>query len=350
MQIMKDIARCSGYVMAHAVLSVSTGETLISIYGYIDENDQFIMQRMPQEKIEDGVEEAKRLMDVNPHKAQGAVYIFDGRIPVEGIENKKIDALIAEFKLYGDDNKSWVLALPYMPASEFKPLGLYKLQIFQIPEGTQDNEIENIFEAFCDGIDAHEEGSKIWNKSKIILPANEDSGIYENAVTTETYESWQHMYPDAENFSGLPEKYDDASWHSGGEYPEDLPESAAATHIGMFFAWCYFKGLVDEQGHLELDLKKLKSRKMPPGQWAMKFIDGAITNELLNDEGIAFARNYYSSNSSLESDYYGDLDSYASSILTDEQTIYHLPDNWESYDGLSQILDQRLKELKGNIS
>jgi hypothetical protein len=34
-------------------------------------------------------------------------------------------------------------------------------------------------------------------------------------------------------------KYDDASWHFGGEFPKDLPEEAAATHTGMFVAWAF---------------------------------------------------------------------------------------------------------------
>ena len=32
-------------------------------------------------------------------------------------------------------------------------------------------------------------------------------------------------------------KYDDASWHYGGDFPADLPQAAGATHIGMFLAW-----------------------------------------------------------------------------------------------------------------
>ncbi|WP_441328174.1 DUF7832 domain-containing protein [Mesorhizobium album] len=32
-------------------------------------------------------------------------------------------------------------------------------------------------------------------------------------------------------------KYDDASWHSGGNFPRELPPEAGATHIAMFVAW-----------------------------------------------------------------------------------------------------------------
>lgn len=38
-------------------------------------------------------------------------------------------------------------------------------------------------------------------------------------------------------------KYDDASWHVGGDFPKELPPEAGATHIGMFAAWCMLNGL-----------------------------------------------------------------------------------------------------------
>jgi hypothetical protein len=38
-------------------------------------------------------------------------------------------------------------------------------------------------------------------------------------------------------------KYDDASWHYGGDFPKDLDDMAGATHIGMFVAWCLLNGL-----------------------------------------------------------------------------------------------------------
>jgi hypothetical protein len=34
-------------------------------------------------------------------------------------------------------------------------------------------------------------------------------------------------------------KYDDASWHYGGDFPADLPREAGSTHIAMFLAWLF---------------------------------------------------------------------------------------------------------------
>ena len=42
-------------------------------------------------------------------------------------------------------------------------------------------------------------------------------------------------------------KYDDASWHYGGDYPEGLPIENAFTHAGIFIAWCINHGLVSEE-------------------------------------------------------------------------------------------------------
>jgi hypothetical protein len=38
-------------------------------------------------------------------------------------------------------------------------------------------------------------------------------------------------------------KYDDASWHYGGDFPKDLPIEAGATHIAMFAVWAWSNGL-----------------------------------------------------------------------------------------------------------
>lgn len=32
-------------------------------------------------------------------------------------------------------------------------------------------------------------------------------------------------------------KYDDVSWHYGGDFPKELTEKNASTHIGMFIGW-----------------------------------------------------------------------------------------------------------------
>ena len=33
-------------------------------------------------------------------------------------------------------------------------------------------------------------------------------------------------------------KYDDASWHYGGNFPKGLSRKNGATHIAFFLVWC----------------------------------------------------------------------------------------------------------------
>lgn len=37
-------------------------------------------------------------------------------------------------------------------------------------------------------------------------------------------------------------KYDDATWHSGGEFPPESPAEFGGTHIALFLRWCFVKG------------------------------------------------------------------------------------------------------------
>jgi len=37
-------------------------------------------------------------------------------------------------------------------------------------------------------------------------------------------------------------KYDDASWHYGGDFPIGSPEEYGGTHIALFMKWCFVKG------------------------------------------------------------------------------------------------------------
>jgi hypothetical protein len=116
-------------------------------------------------------------------------------------------------------------------------------------------------------------------------------------------------------------KYDDASWHSEGNFPSDLPEEAAATHSGMFLAWALLRGMVGKE-HAENfsdDLKELESRKE------------------LNEEGNAFAAAYFDFK---KGKYIKDYEKVLAKGLP---TAYHVADTWENFDRLRPTLDKRFK-------
>jgi hypothetical protein len=90
-------------------------------------------------------------------------------------------------------------------------------------------------------------------------------------------------------------KYDDASWHYGGDFPTGQPEEHSGTHIGLFLKWCFMQGWAGEI-HLdeEPELVELVCRgEMTGTEFLFKLCDGKLTDEDLSDEGNAFAADYY---------------------------------------------------------
>jgi hypothetical protein len=138
-------------------------------------------------------------------------------------------------------------------------------------------------------------------------------------------------------------KYDDASWHYGGEFPADLPAAAGATHTGMFLAWALLKGLggelfVEEEPHLVLDLK---NRLVTPGKFFLKQCDGKLIDEDLNEIGNQFTAAYFD----FENGQY--LVDYEEALGDNLETMYHVADTWESYDKISPVIEERFKQWAG---
>lgn len=138
-------------------------------------------------------------------------------------------------------------------------------------------------------------------------------------------------------------KYDDASWHYGGDFPSDLPAAAGGTHIGMFVAWCLLNGMAGEVHTEELPdiLEKLKNRERTPGAWFLGACDGKFVDEDLSEEGNAFAKSYF------DFDVGQYLSDYESSVGSGLPSLYHVSDTWQTFDALSPIIQRRYHEWKG---
>ena len=137
-------------------------------------------------------------------------------------------------------------------------------------------------------------------------------------------------------------KYDDASWHSGGNFPADLPSQAGATHIRMFVAWALLHGLAGDIHTREFPepLARLRERKITPGQFFLEACDGKFTDEDLSEVGNRFAEYYYERDDR-RGTYFAD---YAGRVGTEPPSIYHVPDTWETYERLAPIIQQRFEE------
>ncbi|MEN9920199.1 MAG: hypothetical protein RL538_92 [Candidatus Parcubacteria bacterium] len=138
-------------------------------------------------------------------------------------------------------------------------------------------------------------------------------------------------------------KYDDASWHYENQFPQGLPEIQAFVMPGMFFAWAIFNNLSSEE-HLSQtrSLEKLKAHEITPAEYFDRENDGMLSDQDLNEEGNAFALAYYEGEDGGERF----LADYLAVFGEIEQSPYHAPNTWESYDTYAPTLDKRYQEWK----
>jgi hypothetical protein len=139
-------------------------------------------------------------------------------------------------------------------------------------------------------------------------------------------------------------KYDDASWHYGGDFPQDLPQEAGATHIALFLAWAASSNLLGEL-HTEEEpelLARLLDRSVSPASWFVAACDGKFTDEDLTDVGNAFAMDYYGDPEAAERKYLNDY----CATFAEFKDVYRVPDDWQSYERLKPRLDKRFADWK----
>jgi len=151
-------------------------------------------------------------------------------------------------------------------------------------------------------------------------------------------------------------KYDDASWHYGGDYPKELPNENAATHIGMFLAWCINNDLISDElkEDAEEEIDDVKSRKMTGSEFLIKVCDEKFIDDDLNEIGNEFANDYYNDDkskfakkfSNYVNDYCNVFDEKAEKDGFEYETLYHIEDTWENYDLIAEELDKRFAEWR----
>ena len=130
-------------------------------------------------------------------------------------------------------------------------------------------------------------------------------------------------------------KYDDASWHCGGDFPAASPSEYGATHIALFLKWCFQNGWAGEL-HLKEwpeDVQAVVDETTSATYFFMKNCDGKLTDEDLSDAGNAFAQRYYG-----EDGLY--LDDYAREFF---DHMYITAEDAHDYLAFSAMMERRLK-------
>lgn len=150
-------------------------------------------------------------------------------------------------------------------------------------------------------------------------------------------------------------KYDDASWHYGGDYPEDLPAKCGATHIGMFLAWCIIRDLISEELKEEASeqIELVKNGRWTGGVFLMNSCDGKLIDADLNKLGNAFAKDYYLDDKDFGQQYAVFIDDYldvfdqkAEARGMEYTTLYHVEDSQENFNLIKVVIDRRFEEWK----
>jgi hypothetical protein len=155
-------------------------------------------------------------------------------------------------------------------------------------------------------------------------------------------------------------KYDDASWHYEGDYPEDLPPENGATHIGMFLAWCIIHDLLAEEGEsaedAEEEIQSVKERKMTGAEFLINVCDETLCDDDLSDTGNQFAEDYYGGDETdsefakKHGDYFSDYGETFNISSTDgnldADNLYRVENTWENYDRIARKIDERFLEWK----
>lgn len=142
-------------------------------------------------------------------------------------------------------------------------------------------------------------------------------------------------------------KYDDASWHYGGDYPKNLPDENAAIHIGMFLTWCIDNELLSEELKEDCseDIQNIKNRKMTGGEFLIKNCDEKFIDDDLCEFGNEFAGDYYVHDAKFAKKYSSYGNDFCE-IFSEYETAYHVEDTWENYEKIKNVIDQRFEEWK----
>ncbi len=226
------------------------------------------------------------------------------------------------------------------------------------------NETKNIEKAFelllKDEIEeikkrVNEEDEQLILQALIASKSNIDGAL---SILTHGYDCFSKektMYPEFLKQDSITKKYDDASWHYEGDYPEDLSQKNGATHIGMFLTWCIDNDLISEEllEDTDKETQQVRNRKMTGADFLIKCCDEKLLDEDLNERGNEFAKDYYDNDTAFGGKYSSYIDDYAQTF--DKQTeddgfeyesIYHIKDTFENYNILKPIIDRRYNEWK----
>lgn len=156
--------KLAGMFAAHAIWSVSDNGTdpMSPMFVYTQEDGQRKMIRLISDTFESSVQKGRELLESNEMDANDGALLYDGRITIEGT---KIDAILIAIRTYFSPGSEALLAVPYTPKkSFFSRFRVHKPKVLEW-KNCDDFDVNRALDSFWEGVDSHEQGSKVWKKA-----------------------------------------------------------------------------------------------------------------------------------------------------------------------------------------
>lgn len=156
---MQEACKMAGRLAAHAVLSVSDGELLVPIYGYLTGDGQTRMVRLASDTAQEAMEEGQQMYAGNRWDAAGGFWAVDGFITLPDVG--KVDALLINICTYAEPRQELRMAIPYRHAQSSGGFAVFKPKLLGI-EHLQKSDLQALMDAFYRGRDEHAQAAPVW--------------------------------------------------------------------------------------------------------------------------------------------------------------------------------------------
>ncbi|RYF20949.1 MAG: hypothetical protein EOO33_17685 [Comamonadaceae bacterium] len=156
---MQEACKMAGRLAAHAVLSVSDGELLVPIYGYLTGDGQTRMVRLASDTAQEAMEEGQQMYAGNRYDAAAGFWAVDGFITLP--EVGKVDALLINICTYAQPRQELRMAIPYRHAQSSGGFAVFKPKLLGI-ENLQKGDLQVLMDAFYRGRDEHAQAAPVW--------------------------------------------------------------------------------------------------------------------------------------------------------------------------------------------
>lgn len=140
--------------------------------------------------------------------------------------------------------------------------------------------------------------------------------------------------------------FDKAKWHFNGDFPKDINITQAYIHTGFFITWLLLTNKYEKDYLLDnaIDIVSLSTKRVSPSLIYIEVFDGVFMDDGLEDEIVNFINCYFDFD---KGTYLKDYEKCFSNEIKDK-TLYEVTDNWQNYEKISKVIENRYTEWIGS--